>query len=665
MFWSPPLEISHPRVVQVRHPSVPTTASQTCNFTLTEVEVTVKNGSFFVRLMDPNVPEYRLVNLSSRCIAIGQQDHDFFEVLRPVSDSHRRIISRLISPALRARRETKQHRFFSDGDAETREAQDALDFLSLPFSWYNPKMTRKLSMWIVTERQQWKTRQKQATQQGKTATTFNESDICPVSETQDSRDCAFNMVTQARKHTAEQLKDDTLASCENKVSNVSELNSSVNSGPALTVDKTQILVWGRAREHPGFVQPVDLVSLFYNLKQTRNNRKRSAFLIYLKAWLSQEVNADGPDSKDIVNNSPPFPVFIRLRVISGSKVVFFQDYSGEPHTLLHHVFSGTEAELVNSYNCQDAVMPVATREDAFDASISTTVTLLWVKAQHDREALRDLAIILKHNPVAQQQLQQLFPHGSTEAQQRLKQVLEEVNATKMLDRLAQISTDPEQTPQSTAVEQNVTLPRNTTAFQGLAGQAGSVELAAAAVSPTVFNSSFDCHIGFQGFGLSLIDHTPAEFLYVSLANITVVLNLKPEDVRIRTTVGWLQIDNPSDTAYYPTVLRPIIGAVPGASSSFSGAVVKSEVIVDVELQIKISSAPATRQERTLLEVPKVALFLRPLSVNVDFPMLTALLKFVDDILPTVNLEVLSHSVRELQVSEREVNSPEWKKLLGD
>lgn len=85
--------------------------------------------------------------------------------------------------------------------------------------------------------------------------------------------------------------------------------------------------------------------------------------------------------------------------------------------------------------------------------------------------------------------------------------------------------------------------------------------------------------------------------------------------------------------------------------------------MDLELQQKIPPQLPTN-ERSLLEIPKLNVLLRPFSVNIDVQMLTCLLKFVDDILTTMDVEVLNSSVREIQKSENEPGSPEWKKLLG-
>lgn len=79
---------------------------------------------------------------------------------------------------------------------------------------------------------------------------------------------------------------------------------------------------------------------------------------------------------------------------------------------------------------------------------------------------------------------------------------------------------------------------------------------------------------------------------------------------------------------------------------------------------KLASHAAAGGERTLLEIPRIGLFVRPLSINVDAQMLNALLNFVDDVLTTVDIQLLDHSVRELQISDSDPGSPEWKRLLG-
>lgn len=84
--WSAEFEINSARVFQLRHPSVESNGLVVGDFDLTEVSVTVKNGVKLIRFLNPDVPDYRLVNLSTVPLAISQFKNDGpFEVLKPTS----------------------------------------------------------------------------------------------------------------------------------------------------------------------------------------------------------------------------------------------------------------------------------------------------------------------------------------------------------------------------------------------------------------------------------------------------------------------------------------------------------------------------------------------------------------------------------------------------
>lgn len=63
----------------------------------------------------------------------------------------------------------------------------------------------------------------------------------------------------------------------------------------------------------------------------------------------------------------------------------------------------------------------------------------------------------------------------------------------------------------------------------------------------------------DGLGIDLADLKKCcDVLYVSLAKIAVAVEMVSEDVRAKLSLGWCQIDNQMFTAYYPTVLQPIV-----------------------------------------------------------------------------------------------------------
>ncbi|XP_026194506.1 uncharacterized protein LOC34621939 [Cyclospora cayetanensis] len=154
--WSGPIEIDSARLVQVRHqhetqPATQTAAGTTgeppseafcgrslvfrpsasnavgnCNsgssssFCLTEVEVCLYAGSKFVRLREPSIPDYVLVNKTSFVLFVGQHGVSAYEPVLPVPRQH------------------------------LKKSYEFLGRYGLPFAFYDPTKEKKLEVWRMS-----------------------------------------------------------------------------------------------------------------------------------------------------------------------------------------------------------------------------------------------------------------------------------------------------------------------------------------------------------------------------------------------------------------------------------------------------------------------------------------------------------------------------------
>ncbi|KAL8455475.1 hypothetical protein Emag_000604 [Eimeria magna] len=75
--------------------------------------------------------------------------------------------------------------------------------------------------------------------------------------------------------------------------------------------------------------------------------------------------------------------------------------------------------------------------------------------------------------------------------------------------------------------------------------------------PPLCSLDLSVNLFLVGAGLSLVDSKPAEIFYASLELLQVFYKKTQEGEKVRLTVGWVQIDNHTPMAYYPTMLRPI------------------------------------------------------------------------------------------------------------
>ena len=307
--------------------------------------------------------------------------------------------------------------------------------------------------------------------------------------------------------------------------------------------------------------------------------------------------------------------------------------------------------------------------------------------------------------------------------------------------------------------------------------------------PPLCSTDLSVNLFLVGAGLSLIDSKPAEIFYASLELLQVFFKSSQEGEKLRLTVGWVQIDNHTPLAYYPTMLRPITdlranvnpedissskpvkgapsrpGTPPGAlgggaaspatgshdqareasgrsprggspgpasprlgggshhrrhaqvavahSSSAEGGshmeerdgtsptfpiptprsrlaladrrrslsciplkeaedakALHSETEGLKLMQEEDAVAQLILERRTTMDgrgltvIPQCVLRLAPLSINIDFQLAFAVLLFVDDLLRTIDLDLLQQSVKDIRTSETETDSASWRAMLG-
>lgn len=326
----------------------------------------------------------------------------------------------------------------------------------------------------------------------------------------------------------------------------------------------------------------------------------------------------------------------------------------------------------------------------------------------------------------------------------------------------------------------------------------------------VFNSDLSLNFSLVGGGVSLIDSRPAEILYASLELLQVHYACSStEGEKMKASIGWLQVDNHTANAYYPTMLRPISTAAKAAARPAdageaqrgaketlrgeAGAALGKKAAANSLGGSPVSHSPEPSPERSLLaspedsqkgafpnaglqprrqavaaarslndesvdrarrsqdaaasllihqdrqrhawdprrrssevqlraeraaeahllafgsdealaetaaadlhsegaalrllseedavaqvlierrlqlegrgviDVPRCVLRLEPLSINVDFQLAFAVLLFADDLLRTVDLDVLQQSVKDVRTSETDPSSAVWKTQLG-
>eukprot|EP01071_Lankesteria_metandrocarpae_P008484 Lankesteria_metandrocarpae@DN4975_c0_g1_i1.p1 len=200
---------------------------------------------------------------------------------------------------------------------------------------------------------------------------------------------------------------------------------------------------------------------------------------------------------------------------------------------------------------------------------------------------------------------------------------------------------------------------------------------------------------FKGLGISLADSKPAEFLYISTESLGVAICVEGTEIAYHLTVKRLQIDNPLDGAFYPTVLRAIdrvhqqpsvvdllvrqklnvkqsavawgrtpesenteskiasTGAwmdyQPQPSGESSNAIIlhafKANNTINETIQQNNKQQfdekvdDTTKNEDVFLMLPIVQLKLSPLSVNVEFLVLRVLLDFTDQLLSALNFTI--------------------------
>lgn len=72
-----------------------------------------------------------------------------------------------------------------------------------------------------------------------------------------------------------------------------------------------------------------------------------------------------------------------------------------------------------------------------------------------------------------------------------------------------------------------------------------------------WNSIANISFRVCGVGIGLLSSKPSEVVYASVARVAAITILKQEEVKFEISVGWLQVDDATPLAHFPTILRPI------------------------------------------------------------------------------------------------------------
>ncbi|KAH0487471.1 MAG: uncharacterized protein KVP18_003631 [Porospora cf. gigantea A] len=183
------------------------------------------------------------------------------------------------------------------------------------------------------------------------------------------------------------------------------------------------------------------------------------------------------------------------------------------------------------------------------------------------------------------------------------------------------------------------------------------------------NSYFNTKI--RGVGLSLSEGmNQTELVYLSLAKIVVGVNFAPqEELSLTLSLGWLQIDNSSLVATFPTVLRPIpnAGRIAQNLEEYEPNLLPSQDIPSgfatftMNVSIRLSSV----LDASLIDLPTLQVSVAPLSVSVDYDIIARLLTFADNVISESEfLGVIGTSGNSVALSEVDSESADWLSLLG-
>eukprot|EP00923_Selenidium_pygospionis_P037604 GHVN01065889.1.p1 GENE.GHVN01065889.1~~GHVN01065889.1.p1 ORF type:complete len:3455 (-),score=473.94 GHVN01065889.1:28-10392(-) len=182
-------------------------------------------------------------------------------------------------------------------------------------------------------------------------------------------------------------------------------------------------------------------------------------------------------------------------------------------------------------------------------------------------------------------------------------------------------------------------------------------------SQTVANEDMRIKMALKGVGISVVDATPSEILYVSVRNINLKYDQLGDEETIAARIGWIQIDSHTKGKYYPTVLRPITDGL-SARAGGAGGGRKAEMAFGIKLCRKVFRNEQSVAFRGFMELPLLSVRLQPLSLNVDSTVVIGMLLILDDMLTTLNIDLMEKTVALINESEQNPNSEAAREMLG-
>eukprot|EP01053_Blabericola_migrator_P005010 Blabericola_migrator_1__5009@NODE_25_length_21156_cov_56_925364_g22_i0_p1_GENE_NODE_25_length_21156_cov_56_925364_g22_i0NODE_25_length_21156_cov_56_925364_g22_i0_p1_ORF_typecomplete_len4304_score722_72SHRBD/PF06650_12/6_1e03SHRBD/PF06650_12/1_8e15SHRBD/PF06650_12/1_9e03VPS13_C/PF16909_5/1_3e07VPS13_C/PF16909_5/5_7e03Apt1/PF10351_9/2_7e02Apt1/PF10351_9/1_9_NODE_25_length_21156_cov_56_925364_g22_i087712912 len=590
--WSCPVEISSAQVFQLRHPTSETTPLCVGYFELTEVSVTVRNGVKIIRFLNPDVPDYRLVNLSSLPLAVAQHKFDGpFEVLKPIKRQT------LMDHALKMDKGSsgKGHGIH-ELIAKNTLNPASLTSVSVPFSFYKPSGPPTVEIWLPGFNRGRVTKTAGSPEDGDASDLDTGKNNVPprggstrevvmrsrrkklLQEEDDDWDTTMALKYSIMKIVGTEKKDD-----------LRELEATLQQME--DIPDTTLQAWRTQKK--GNSRTLDLkVQFDVDKKRKISGRRRIDRLMLLP----------------LPNKKQKFvPIRVKLRFFAGCKWIVFDNYTGNI-AALHLDTSAVTAPPPAASGVPPA--PGQPRDQTRDLDRRRKINELYLKAQSKPDrAVQDLVTLCKYDDAALDELCRIWRFGSRDARFAVLTAYKEATKTdlktviKARRKLEQEQPGEEQANLDSGDELEAGREERETVEVGEEDDAYAIDaeedpLAGTDVNdiagtsrqhlegdnyiidprvgtPPEVNMNIGCDIRFDGIGCDIMDsRTCRDMLYISAAKICIAAEvIQAEELRMLLSIGWLQIDNTLKEAYYPTVIRPIVDlhASKRLQASFSGA----------------------------------------------------------------------------------------------
>lgn len=635
-----------------------------------------------------------------------------------------------------------------------------LEELSVPFAFYSQKQPKQLGVWLATTPPSGFI----STPEKKVTLSFDE-----LKKEQEERehDTGMAIIVDARRRAHESAirkakeQQVRLGPFETPFSLESEKNGSARyrrDGPAMTINAEEkrrkeiaLHFWGELRER--FSCNMDLEAQFRILRRRKLNGRPATFLL---------LPLPHPHICGAI-----LPLCVSLKVVSGSRWVIFSDFNGSTfHDIIRQrgVTTSTASTFPVPVNRRQPDLDESQTKD--DSTTKSVVSQLYIRCQYDSQAIAELAIFVKYNRLGLDELVAIWHFGSRSAQRsvraavhrecgvnlkalnremRKKSAEEEKNASgssfRQMSNMVIVDQghrynsvgpgrnapgfrttvptstnweDPRRQPQPNhidSVDDTIVmneLPSREWGAEDSKKIVNGADLNETAAWKGAVNISL--HVG--GVGIGLHSSKPSEILYASFSRIALKVSLRKEEVKMKMSLGWVQIDDPSSTAHYPTVVRPITESFVVRKSNTNVAshlddddehveshlrAIKAKQKKDdpiwndaqipgsffpnliqpslrpfgisdnfeifrlaVEMKIRL----AEESDRGLLELPMLSVQLSPLSLNVDVELVKSILLLTDEFMSLYDVDQFIQDQHEIVEAEQNSKSDAWRRLQG-